>query len=137
MKKIICVLCFAITAGCVLLPTGKNDGPSILVASLKNSDISWDGNFIGLQPTVKSETVKRLLGFGKQAVPALQTALSDSNKFAAAHVLLTQIKKKQYQISASHWNGLEVDLHADGTIDLHPEQMDKIKALWKEEQRGS
>lgn len=135
MKQIICVLCFAITSGCIVL-TDKIDNPSILAASLNNSDVLWDGNFIGLQPTVNGETAKRLLSLGKDAVPALQTALSDTNRFVAAHVLLTQIKKKQYQGSGSHWNGLQVDLYADGTIDFHPEQMDKIKALWKEEQKG-
>ena len=114
------------------MPPAANTDPVALVGLLTNDDVAWNGNFLGLQPTIKGSTAKQLLSLGGQASPALRKALSEPGKFAAAHVLLTQIEKKEYQISASHWNNLKVDLHADGTVDLHPEQIGKIKALWEE-----
>ncbi len=137
MKIITAVLCLGLVAGCALVPTASKSDPTDLVALLANTDIRWDGTYLGLHPFVEGKSAKQLLGLGKQASPALRKALSNPDKFAAAHVLLTQIEKKEYQMSASHWNNLKVDLHADGTVNLHLEQIDKIKAMWKAEPGGS
>lgn len=137
MKIIIVISCLGLLVGCALLPSADNADAVALVGLLTNDDITWDGNIFGLHPTLKGSTAKRLLGLGRQASPSLRKALSDPTRFVAAHVLLTHIEKKEYQVSAYHWNNLEVDLHADGTTDLHPEQIEKIKAMWKEEPSGS
>ena len=131
MKIIATILCLGLVVGCALFPqTGKPD-PDALVAILTNADIRWDGTDLGLHPFVEGRPANKLLGLGKLASPALRKALSDPNKFVAAHVLLTQIEKKKYQISASRWNNLSVNLHADGTVNYLPEQITKIMAMWK------
>ena len=137
MKIMFPTLCIAFVTGCVPGPQAEHADPAALVNQLRNSDIRWDGTFFGLHPFVERQTAKQLLGLGRQASPVLRKALSDPEKFVAAHVLLTQIEKKEYEVSASHWNNLQVGLNADGTVDLHPEQIDKIKAMWKKEPSGS
>ncbi len=137
MRVMIAVLCLGLTAGCALIPTRRTSDPDVLTKALTNADVQWNGNILGLQPTITGSAARQLLALGKQASPSLRKALTDQSKFAAAHVLLTQIEKKEFHLSASHWNNLKVDLHADGTVDLHPEQIEKIKAMWKEELSGS
>ncbi|HDZ22257.1 hypothetical protein LCGC14_0274960 [marine sediment metagenome] len=111
--------------------TIDGDDPLALVAELRNSDVVWDGTYVGLQPTIKGDVATRLLGLGDRAAPALRQALASPDKFASAHVLLTKIGGLGYKSSASHWNGLQVTLHADGTVDLHPQQIDTIRAMWQ------
>ncbi len=137
MRIMIVVLCLGLVAGCSHLPTTRDADPLSLVARLRNADVTWDGNYFGLQPTIEGKTAKQLLVLGKQASPALRKALSDTDKFVAAHVLLTKTEEKEYQVSGSHWNNLKVDLHADGTVDLHPEQIEKIIAMWNKGPIGS
>ena len=127
----VAIVVSGLLGGCALLPSGKAADLPTLVSRLSNSDVKWDGNVVGLCPTVTGPTAKQFLDLGEEASPYLRQALSVPDKFAAAHVLLTKIETRQFQVSASHWNGLRVDLNADGSVDLHPEQMDEIKALWK------
>ena len=112
-------------------PAESKADPAALVAMLTNADVKWDGNTLGLSPSIEGKAAKQLLDLGKQATPVLRKTLSDPGKFAAAHVLLTEIETTEYEVSASHWNKLKVDLNADGTVDLHPEQIDDIKTMWK------
>jgi|GEM_PF-3596818 Leucine-rich repeat (LRR) protein len=100
-----------------------------LVAKLRNEDIVWDGDFIGLLVREKSETAIAILKRGKAAIPALYAALDDAKRFAAVHVLLTLIDG-DYKRTAGAWNGLHVKLHADGRQELFPKQIPDLKALW-------
>lgn len=136
MKIVATILCLGLVVGCALLPKTSKHDPDAFVAILTNTDIRWEGTDFGLHPFVEGRPAINLLDLGRLSSPALRKALSDPAKFVAAHVLLTQIEKKEYQISASHWNNLSVDLHADGTVDIHPEQIEKIMAMWKEEPSG-
>ena len=133
MKTLVLLFSVGILAGCAHLPSARSADPDALAANLTNADVVWDGKYFGLQATITGSTAKQLLGLGTLATPVLRSMLSDPAKFAAAHVLLTQIEKKKYQVSASHWNNLKVDLHADGSVDLHPEQIETIKAMWNED----
>jgi len=114
-------------------PAESKADPAALVAMLTNSDVKWDGNTLGLSPSIEGKPARQLLGLGRKASPVLRKALSDPGKFAAAHVLLTRIETTEYKVSASHWNKLKVDLNADGTVNLHPEQIDNIKTMWNGE----
>lgn len=124
------VLCITLVGGCAAELAETTDDAVALAVELRNSDIEWDGTFVGLWPHVKGEAAKRLLALGERASPALRAALDDPEKFATAHVLLTHLEMNKYEVSVSHWNGLKVDIHADGTVDLYPEQMPEIKAMW-------
>ncbi|MHC4202085.1 MAG: hypothetical protein ACYSU0_19005 [Planctomycetota bacterium] len=130
----------ALITAAALLPLGcgtsqHTAGPDAyrLVRRLRNSDIEWDGNLIGLWPSVNGEVARQLLDLGPEATKALVGALADPERFAAAHVLLTKIGRKEHGISASEWNGLRVTLHADGTEDLHPDQIESIRSMWAKE----
>lgn len=127
MKQLSAVLLLVLLAGCSRAP---NEELPVQIGRLKNSDIIWEGTSFGLYPAIMNKETQIILKQGEAAVPGLRGALSDTGKFAVAHVLLTMIGKKEFPASAEHWNGLRVDLEADGTVKLHPEQMDQIKKMW-------
>jgi hypothetical protein len=101
------------------------------VASLRNGEIQWNGTFAGLVPSVEGPHARALVARGEPAIAALVAAIEDPQKFAAAHVVLTLIRKQPYPTSASQWNQLTVSVRSDGTADLHPEQIPEIKAFWQ------
>jgi hypothetical protein len=109
------------------------------VAKIKNSDISWDGTYVGLIPRITGAGSAEVLKVGDAAVPALIGALDEPDKFAAAHVLLTQIQMAGVDrpLSASQWNGLRVDLSADGSVRVYPEQREELKAFWRARKGGA
>jgi hypothetical protein len=109
------------------------------VSKIRNSDITWDGTFVGLVPRVTGSNSVAVLKLEDAAVPELLRALDSPDQFAAAHVLLTQIAMngQSYHVTASEWNGMQVGLLADGTVQLHPEQRDQLKAFWKARPGGA
>ena len=127
MKQLSVGFLLALLAGCSQAP---NEDLQLQISQLANSDIIWEGTTFGLYPAIMDKAAQNILKQGERAAPGLRDALSDPDKFAAAHVLLTMIGKKEFPASAEHWNGLRVDLEADGTVKLHPEQMAEIKKTW-------
>lgn len=103
---------------------------STLTAKLSNADVRWDGTLSGLTPTLTGEAATQLLQLGDQAVPELLEALSDPDKFVAAHVILTRLSGVQYQAFPA-WNGLEVVLAADGTVSIDPAQQPVLIERWQ------
>lgn len=106
------------------------------VQRLSNGDVQVDGNIFGLDVQIRGDAAEEVLNLGKAANPSLQSALDNPERFAAAHVLLTRINQNRYFVSASHWNGLEIDLYADGRVDFHSEQMPELKQIWKDHLAG-
>jgi hypothetical protein len=108
---------------------------------MRNADITWDGTPFGLMATVDGAASKELLALGAGARPALILALDDPERYAAAHVLLTHLEMyegKSIDNSAAEWNHLRVNLLANGTIQLYPEQRAELKAFWlKSLKRGA
>ncbi|HEV3006518.1 MAG TPA: hypothetical protein VGX78_18760 [Pirellulales bacterium] len=104
--------------------------PYRLANRLRNDDVSWDGNFVGLFPFVTGDTAVSLRRCGRRATPALLGAIEQPDKFAAAHVLLTGLWQNEYPLSAGDWNHLRVTLYANGTLEFHPEQIPAIRAYW-------
>jgi hypothetical protein len=102
------------------------------VRSISNDDVEVDGNFVGLMVQIDTPAANALRKQGPTANSALVAALRDKDRFAAAHVLLTNINDKSMYISAGEWNGMRVTLHADGRGDFHPEQMPALEAKWTE-----
>ena len=82
-------------------------------------------------PSFTDRRINEIEKCGKQANAYLLTALKDQNKFVTAHYLLVKINLNQYHVSSSHWHKLQIDLHADGTTDLHPKQLDQIINYWE------
>ena len=110
---------------------GASGDADLWVERLRNDEVRWDGTWAGLVPHTEGRNGKSLLELGERAIPALVAALDDPEKFAAAHVLLTLIRKRPYSTSGSHWNRLRVSIRSDGAADLHPEQIPEIKAFWE------
>src|SRR4051794_22310271 len=70
-----------------------------LIEHLSNADIRWDGTFVGLVPSIVSDSARQLFDIGDDAIPQLINALEDESKFVAAHVLLTLLSGVEYNTS--------------------------------------
>ncbi len=123
----------------VLSCSRGHSSATLAVSAIRNSDISWDGNLLGLMPQIHGSGSKKVLELGKAAVPDLVRALDDPDRFAAAHVLLTEIEMAgvSRRLDAAQWNGMRVELFADGSVRLHPEQREELKAFWKARPGGA
>lgn len=120
------VIC-AVLTGC-----GGGSDCEALVARIHNSHIRWDGNYFGLSVRSMSEAEQRVLSAGSKCRSALIATLADDSRFVAAHVLLIQMDGGDLQgSSAANWNGLKVELHADGRVEIPIEQKTSIQKRWK------
>lgn len=97
---------------------------------LDNSDLKVDGTGVGLLVRIDSPAAKRLRLCGPRANACLLAALRDPNRFAAAHVLLTDMNAQVVQSDAAYWNSMRITLYSDGTADFHPEQAEKLAKHW-------
>lgn len=106
-----------------------------LVNQLSNNDIRWDGTYVGFIPTIVSDVARQLLTIGNAAVPRLVSALEDESKFVAAHVLLTLISAVEYQTMP--WNGLEINLSANGETNTDAHQRFALARRWRAWQQAT
>jgi hypothetical protein len=104
--------------------------PSLLAPRLRNDQIEWNGGFVGLYPTTSSWWPKLVVWRGKGCVPNLLQALRSDEQFVAAHVCLTWILKKENIHSAEAWNGLHVDLLADGRTVIPSTEKERVFENW-------
>lgn len=96
---------------------------------LTNADVTWEGSYIGLTPTVTDDAASRVRALGERAIPELIAALSDEHRFAAAHVMLTRLSGVEYQ-GFPAWNGLKVDIDAEGRVRIDPSQRAELSRRW-------
>jgi hypothetical protein len=101
----------------------------LLIRRLANADIRWDGSYAGLLPAVEGDSARQLLAAGEAAIPHLFGAMGDPSKFAAAHVLLTLLSGVEHD--AVPWNGLAVELSADGAVRIGPAQRFELAGRWR------
>jgi len=95
-----------------------------LVETISNDQVRIDGNIIGLVAQFDTHAAQQVRSYGPRANRALIVALNDPDRFAAAHVLLTQINCPGYIFGdTAKWNELE--------IDLDPEQIPHLQEYWK------
>ena len=107
----------------------------LALRALSNNDIKVDGGYLGLRVDLESQAAEQLKRIGPKANNALERAIADSERFAAAHILLSEInneRQSSYGESASHWNNMRITLHADGSVDFHAEQIPKLQAFWRD-----
>jgi hypothetical protein len=100
------------------------------VDELSNADLQWDGTYVGLRAAVDSAEADRIRQRGDRAVPELIAALADEDRFAVAHVLLTEITRISHERFPT-WNGLAVDIAADGTVTVEPAQRFDLARRWQ------
>jgi len=87
------------------------------VAELSNADVEWDGNWLGLWPNI-SHQAEAIRATGVAARPFLRKALADPQRYIAAHVLLTMMSETPFCLSGEAFNGLKVNLYADGRTEI-------------------
>jgi hypothetical protein len=100
------------------------------IKDLSNADIKWEGTYAGLTPILIGERAKQLSEMGDQVTPELLAALTNEDVFVAAHVILTQLSGIEYQAFPA-WNGLVVDIAADGTVTIDPDQRFNLVRRWE------
>src|SRR5262245_20170495 len=110
-------------------------GPEVFaywsVRTLTNKEVKVDGTYVGLIVGVTPRNSQRIKWAGRRAHRHLIRALQDPNRFAAAHVVLTNMHSGGLNISSTRWNGLYLTLRADGSVDFHPEQMEDLASHWE------
>jgi hypothetical protein len=92
--------------------------------------LEWEGTEAGLEPILSGEGYEALLKQGERSVPALVAALDDEGTFVKAHVLLTEISGVTHPTFPT-WNGLEVEMRADGEVRIDPSQRHALTERWK------
>lgn len=94
-----------------------------------NNAVQWDATRFGLLP-ILSESAEELVQAGEVFIPALLDALLDPQRFVVAHVVLTRITGVRYETFPT-WNGLGVELRADGTVNIDAEQRHLLHRRWR------
>jgi len=100
----------------------------LAVWSLSNKDIEIQTGFIPIRLEINSPAAQELRGLGPPANWALERALADPKRFAAAHVLLTEINERRFSMSHTHWNNMRVS----SSSDFHTEQIPDLQEFWRE-----
>ena len=94
--------------------------------TLSNADVSWDGTFFGLQPSLSGPATEVL----NQGEAVIRQALDDPKRIVVAHVLLTKICGSKYDVSGGSWNGLKVRLLASGAVQYDEANLREVRNRW-------
>ncbi len=132
MKRLLTLLALTLLPSCAETPVTHDPAPPsqhAVALRISNADVAWDGTYFGLFPSLHGASLK-VSPEDISAVPALVDALSDPQRFVAAHVLLTQICGGEYALSAAAWSGLSVRLLSDGRAEISEQQIPKLQQLW-------
>jgi hypothetical protein len=118
------------------------------VRNITNSDIRWDGNFLGLHPNFSGAS-KKIIENRTVNFDELVSALADERRYVAAHAILTTVSGHLIEPqpggidpltgkilpgtekAIGKFNGLRVDLLADGTVVIPDNQQSKIADAWR------
>jgi len=100
-----------------------------LILNMRNSDVQWDGTFIGLLPNFQGPTLA-LQKIDEPIEPLLVAALLDEERYVAAHVLLTDRTNGSWTDTAEYWNGLRVHLYADGSVSYEGNDRNELHQYW-------
>jgi len=94
-----------------------------------NEHISWSGTRYGYHPNY-SEEIGNIVKHQTISKPALLSALLKKHKFIAAHVILTLSGEMKFETFPT-WNKLKIDIAADGTVKIDPEQRYELLEYWE------
>ncbi len=108
-----------------------DDPPSTLVGCIRNKDIQWDMDFGGYVPRLSGVTAA-LLDTKENIEPLLLDALLDKDRFVSAHVLLTFRAQIAFIERRGDWNGLKLDLLADGQVSYEGNNLTELYKQWEE-----
>ena len=111
--------------------SGSEEEVKDLVLGLQNSDVTWDGTWMGLVPTVRGKSAMNVLKQGENAIPHLYEALADMDRYIVSHVLLAVLTGAACSHDIGGWLGLRVALNADGSKTFYPEDIPRLQTHWK------
>lgn len=86
-----------------------------------NADVRWAAHAFGLAPTLPPGT--------PTDVPTLLALLDDPDRFVVAHVQLTQVSGQLDELFPTY-NGLPVDVRADGTVVVDTSVHAALRTRW-------
>lgn len=97
---------------------------------LAGGAVAWEGTDLGLLPVLPTEEEALAGALDEGDVPALLEALDSVETFVKAHVLLTRISGALSETSPT-WNGLAVEIAADGSSHVDPAQRPAVAERWR------
>lgn len=100
------------------------------ILAIRNDDVSWKTSIAGLMPVITRPDTHSLIGDPAPIDAALVERLLDPDAYVAAHVILTQRAKAPFESSGDRWNGLTVEIAADGTVSYRPDERTELHAMW-------
>ncbi|GEL98045.1 hypothetical protein [Cellulomonas terrae] len=98
--------------------------------ALAGGAVDWDGTDLGLLPRLPAEEEGRAVDVDQGDVPALLDALDSTETFVTAHVLLTRLAGGPNETFPT-WNGLAVEIRADGSTHVDPAQRPAVAERWR------
>jgi len=81
-------------------------------AALRNSDVVWNGDYVGWSPSVHGDAAQQVRGAGARSVPHLKRLLADPDRYIVAHVLLTELDGRRHELFPTY-NQLQPHGHRD------------------------
>jgi hypothetical protein len=140
---IACLLCLA---GCqsqspslnAMSPEDKQEqrqrpqGGPVSAASLSNRDVTWDGNLLGLTPSLSERARAFLNHYPESGDAQMLESLADEDRYVLGHVILSMKHGQSFPSDGDHWNGLRVVLKADGSSEYAPGQRADLERRWRE-----
>ncbi len=99
--------------------------------TVANTEVRWEGTDVGLMPELVTGQSEAISSLNEGAIPDLIEALSDRELFVVAHVLLTRVSGVEYTAFPA-WNHLAVEIGADGSVTIDPEQRHRLAAAWRQ-----
>jgi hypothetical protein len=98
---------------------------------LAAGDVGWGGTDLGLLPQLSDEDEHLARELEETDIPALLGALERQETFVKAHVLMTRLTGVEHETFPT-WNGLAVDIRADGSVRIDPSQRPVIAERWRQ-----
>jgi hypothetical protein len=97
---------------------------------LSGGDVSWHGTDLGLMPQMSEADERLAHELDEGDIPVLLDALDRDETFVKAHVLMTRLTGVEHETFPT-WNGLAVDIGADGSTSVDPSQRPAIADRWR------
>ncbi len=100
------------------------------VDSMRNTDIEWDGTFLGIIPMNVGEPLEKLMvNSDSELDELLLAAMEDDERRVAAHVVLAH-RHGESSSNEYGWYGLTVDLQPDGSATFDIRERGKLRKEW-------
>lgn len=113
-------------------PTPVSDTHVAKLQAMRNSDVKWHGTYVGLLPEILDNELRGLIDTTEAIDSILLCALTDTDRMAVAHVLLAFRHPIQRSPAdeAEQWQGLSVQLSANGEATYHRNNPRKLQREW-------